>query len=129
MFEEASKLKLRFNTSKGTVTVEDLWDMPLTSRKAGVSLDDLAKAYNKAVKDSGEESFVVKKSSTNTVLNLQFDIIKHVIAVKLNEAETKSKAAEKKAQKDKILQIIADKQDESLKGKTLEELESMATAL
>ena len=60
MFERASKLKLRFNTEKGMVTTEDLWDLPLLQRNA-VDLDSLAKNLNKAVKESGEESFVLKK--------------------------------------------------------------------
>ncbi len=41
MFEEASKLKLRFETTRGLVAVEDLWDIPLIGNN-GFSLDILA---------------------------------------------------------------------------------------
>lgn len=30
MFKQASKMKLRFATSKGNLSVEDLWDLSLT---------------------------------------------------------------------------------------------------
>lgn len=129
IFEKASKLKLRFVTAMGSVTIEDLWDMKLTSRKVGASLDDLAKALSKSVKESGEESFVVKKSTTNTALELKFDIVKHIITVKMAEAEAKSQAVEKKAKKDRILELIATKEDESLADQSLDELREMAASL
>ena len=129
MFEKASRLKLRFSTALGNATIEDLWDMPLISRKAGASLDDLAKSLNRSIKDGEEESFVTQKSAANTVLSLKFDIVKHVIKVKLEEAEASEKATEIKAKKEKILSIIADKEDEALKGKSATELKELLSGL
>lgn len=128
MFEKASKLKLRFTTKKGQITVEDLWDLPLTSN-LGVNLDDIAKGLNKSVKEAEEESFVVKKSRSNTVLELQFDIVKHVIKVKLDEAAAAKLKAENKAKKDKILNILADKEDEELKESSKKQLKKMLSEL
>jgi hypothetical protein len=127
MFEQASRLKLRFETSRGNISTEDLWDLPLTSI-TGFSLDDLAKSLNKAVNES-EESFVVKRSKTDEILALRFDIVKHVIEVKLAEAEASRKALENKAQKEKIMGIIADKEDDALKGKSIPALKKMANEL
>lgn len=31
IFEQASRQKLRFETSAGKLSIEDLWDLPLTS--------------------------------------------------------------------------------------------------
>ena len=126
-FEQASRLKLRFETPKGLISVEDLWDLPLTSRTrlSDISLDNLAKSLNKATKESAEESFVVKKSRTNTLLELKFEIVKHVIKVRLEDAERKENALAVKAQKEKILDIIADKEDDSLKGKSVASLKKM----
>ncbi|MCK5615305.1 hypothetical protein KAR91_76280 [Candidatus Pacearchaeota archaeon] len=124
-FEQASRLKLRFETPKGLISVEDLWDLHLTSRGTNLSLDNLAKSLNKAVKESEEESFVVKKSRTNAILELKFDIVKHVIKVRLEDAERKENALAIKAQKEKILGIIADKEDDSLKGKSVASLKKM----
>ena len=128
MFEKASRLKLRFTTSKGDVTVEDLWDMKLT-RRNGFDLDSVAKSLNTAVKESGEESFVLKRNTKNAILDLKFEIVKHIIKVKMDEAEVAEKSAENKSKKETILGIIANKQNEELQGKSVEELTKMASSL
>ena len=43
MFEKASRLKLRFSTSIGMLSAEDLWDLPLSSRNGTANLDDVAR--------------------------------------------------------------------------------------
>lgn len=128
MFEKASKLKLRFSTTRGAITTEDLWDLPLTSAN-GVSLDGIAKALNKQVKESEEESFVVAKSNKSSILELQFEIVKHIINVRLDENARRKDLAAAKAQKEKILSVIEAKQDEELLGKSLDELKKLAEAL
>ena len=37
IFKQAAKQKLRFKTSQGLVTTEDLWDMPLLSKTKPLS--------------------------------------------------------------------------------------------
>lgn len=128
MFEQASKMKLRFVTNRGSVTTEDLWDLPLTN-SGGFSLDCVAKALNKAVNESEEESFVVKKSTANVLVKLKFDIVKHVIKVKLDEITVNKKAAETKAKKERILSILADKEDDALKNESPEELKKILDSL
>jgi len=54
MFAFATKKKIRFETSKGLLSVEDLWDLPLTSDNGRPNLDDIAKGIYKAMKE-GEE--------------------------------------------------------------------------
>jgi hypothetical protein len=74
-------------------------------------------------------SFVVKDRKSDSVVQLKFDIIKHIIEVRLAENEANAKARQNGEQKQRILQLIADKQDEALKGKSLEELHTMITEL
>lgn len=128
MFEKASRLKLRFPTQKGQITVEDVWELPLTSQN-GPSLDTLAKTLNKQVKESGEESFVEERSSSNTKLDLSFDIVKHVIKIRKEENATKLMLQENARKKARIIELIAKKKDEDLEGKSLEELEELAQTL
>lgn len=77
MFEKAAKCKLRFQSSKGALSVEDLFDLSLTS------LDNLAKDVNRQLKAEVEESFIEKKSQNSSDLELRLDILKHVIAYKV----------------------------------------------
>ena len=129
MFESATRLKVRFETTKGMITVEDLWDIPLTSRTTGFSLDDVAKNLNKQVKESGEESFVVKKSTNNETLELKFEIVKYIINKRLEEKETLNRELIKATEKEKLLKLLSEKKDENLKSKTVEEIEQMLKEL
>lgn len=128
MFEEASRLKVRFETVKGNISTEDLWDLPLTDSD-GMSLDDLAKALNKKVKCSEEESFVVKQSKANTILELKFSLVKHIIKEKLAEIEEKENAVIVKAKKERIDSLILEKEDDTLKGKSIADLKKMRNRL
>lgn len=124
MFEKATRMKLRFETKRGNITTEDLWDLPLTS-KAGVSLDDIAKNLNKKIKDGEEESFVTERSEANNVLNLQFSLVKHVIKARLDEQKAKKDALEAKRRREHILDLIEEKKKDNLKSLSIEELEKM----
>ncbi len=128
MFEKSSRLKLRYETLRGNVNTEDLWDLPLTS-VSGMSLDNLAKSLNKALKESEEESFVVRKTKISNIIELKFDIVKHVIKTKLDETEVRKNIAIVKAKKEKILEIISEKEDDSLKGKSITALKKILDEL
>lgn len=123
LFEIASKQKLRFTTTKGLLSTEDLWDLPLTT------LNDLAQFLNKQVKEAGEESFIEVKSSANEKLDNMFEIVKHIIKVKLAERETLKVAKENATKKAQILELIHQKKNESLASMPVEELEKMLADL
>ena len=129
MFEQASRLKLRFSTSLGSLTVEDLWDLPLLSLNRGACLDEVAKALNREVKASTEDSFVLKKDEVDIVVQIKFDIVKHIIEVKLAEVEVESNRVEIKAKKQRIMAIMENKEDENLQSKSAEELQDLLDAL
>lgn len=122
-FEKATRLRLRFETSRGSLNVEDLWRLPL------VELDKLAIALNKQLKESSEESFIKAKSKDNKLLELRFDIVKYIIETLLSEDEEKKKAADKRAKREQLLELIAKKKNQELEGKSLEELEAELTKL
>lgn len=131
MFEQASSLKIRFDTTRGQVSVEDLWDLPLTSGTGKPNLDDIAKGIHRELRNSAEtESFVTPASSAgNDELQLKFDLVKHVIGVRIAERDKAAEAAKRRENKQRILEIVAMKEDESLRGKSLEELKAMAEAM
>ena len=124
MFEKASRKKIRFDSSKGQLTIEDLWDLPLTSATGRVNLDDTARELYRQLKSGDDISFVVKERKSDELIQLKFDIIKHIIEVRVAEAEARSTEKENSLKKQHLLQLISDKQDEALKGKSVEELKA-----
>jgi len=126
MFEYASRNKLRFVSSKGTLTVEDLWKLPLKSNN-GIDLDSIAIDLDETM-GKQTKSFVVEKSAEtkeSTDLKVSFEIVKYIIDVRLKEREEQEQVAERKAKKAKILELIANKQDEAIANKSVEELTKM----
>ena len=123
IFEKASRLKVRFTLSttksSGTISVEDLWELSLPD------LDNVAKKLNKEIKDSSEESFITSKSKADELLELKFELVKHVITVKLLEKEKKAVDAQRKSELARIDELIAKKEINSLEEKSLDELMKM----
>lgn len=122
IFEYAVRNKVRF-PYKGSISVEDLWDLPVEE------LDKIYKVLNSQVKQSQEESLLLTKSVTDELLDTQIEIVKYVVTVKLQEQAARAKAADKAAEKQKILAIIARKQNESLENSSIEDLNKMLAAL
>lgn len=122
IFEYAVRNKVRF-PFKGMISVEDLWDLSVES------LDSIYKTLNKQIKQSEEESLLATKTSVDTELEVQIAIVKHIVSVKLTEQEAREKAAAKKAQKQKIMAIIATKEDEALQNSSVDDLRKMLDEL
>lgn len=122
MFEIAVRSKMRF-PYKGQISVEDLWDLDVNA------LDGVFKTINGKVKVSQEESLLQTRSKESEELMLQIEIVKHIVSVKLAEAEARKNAEANRAKRQQILGILADKQESDLKNKTPEELQAMLAAL
>ena len=122
IFEYATRNKIRFSF-RGLISVEDLWDLSLTN------LDSIYKELNKQSKQSEEESLLNIKTQEDELLNMQIEIVKHIVSVKLAEKEAREKASVKKAQKQKIMSIIAAKQDEALQNSSIDDLQKMLDEL
>ena len=120
-FKEATKRKLRFHTSKGMLSVEQLWDL------SRAELSRCIKAVKKAIKkdDDDELSFLDDAVTVNTEDELRFNVLKEVYLELKSEAEAQRNQLERKEHNAKILAIIQDKREDSLKGKSIEELEAM----
>jgi hypothetical protein len=114
MFEKATRQKLRFN-HKGLISTEDLWDL---SQK---ELDSIYKSLSKIKKESCEES-LLDKSSEDSILNLKLEIVKYIFTVKSEEKDRAKKSRERAEKKHKLLEVLASKQDEQLKEKSIEEI-------
>lgn len=118
LFKIAVKNKYRF-TYKGVQTVEDLWDLSVEE------LDKIYKTLKNKQKSEAEESLLTTASKEDKELNNKIEIIKTIVADKLSDKEKAVKAAERKAKNRRILEIMADKQEDELKSKSLDELKAM----
>lgn len=118
MFEFALRNKVRF-PYKGMITVEDLYDLSVRD------LDTIFKTLNAQAKRSQEESLLATKTKEDETLSVQIEIVKHVVATKLADAEAAKHNKEVSAQKQKIMEIMAAKKDAALQNMSLEELQAM----
>lgn len=118
IFELASRMKIRF-AYRGMITVEDLWDLSVQE------LDRIFQKLNKALKESKEESLLSPQAKEDSDLAISVAIVRHIVEVKLAEAAIALAAVERKAKKQKILEILADKQDDSLRNMSQEDLTKM----
>lgn len=125
MFTKANRLKLRFNSPAGQISVEDLWDLPLISKTSKPNLDDIAKDLFQQLRVTAVASFVVKENKENETLQLKFDIVKHIIDTRLAENDIALQAGIRKEKKQQLLAIIAQKENEELAGSSKEELRKM----
>lgn len=95
-----------------------MWDLDVRA------LDYIYKQLMVAKKESETESLLEEKK-TNPILEVQIEIVKHIFNVKVEERKAAELQAENAAKKQKILAILARKQDAELENKSAEELEEL----
>lgn len=122
LFELATRERFRY-PYKGSINTEDLWDLDVED------LDKIFKALNSQLKAEQDESLLATVSTNDAVLNAKINIIKHIVSVKLAEAEARKKETENALKKQRILELIKEKQDDSLKNMSIEELQAMIAGL
>ena len=115
LFEIATRNRYRFNY-KGVMTVEDLWSLRVED------LDAIFKMLNRQKKTADEDSLLATKSAEDQDLANNIDIVRYIVSVKLAEAAERVSAAEKKAQRDKIMEIVAKKKDKALEDMGIDDL-------
>ena len=129
LFAHATREQFRFASSMGLLTVEDLWQLPLSS-KPGFDLDSVAKQVNNTLKQMTEESFVaVTPAPGRKAQELHLEVVKAIIAVKMEENEAARNAKARADEKQKLLALLDDKNTEALKGLTADELKARIAAL
>lgn len=130
IYKIAAQKKLRFPAKNGLLTAEQLFDLPLKS-VAGFDLDTVAKNINRQLKTAGEESFVEDTSADpqKAALTVALDVVKDVIAVKQAENKAARLLADRKAERAKLLDAIAAKEDQGRAAMSLDELRKKLDAL
>lgn len=108
IFEIASRRKYRY-PYKGYITTEDLWDL------SPKDLDLVYKSLMKTKKTLCEESLSAQTNKDDD-LETQINIVKYVYTTKEAEYNDRKKAAENAEKRRHILEILAQKKDESLRN-------------
>lgn len=118
IFERAAQLKLRFSSSVGEITVEDLWDLPLTAAPGKPHLDEIGVALLIQLNDAPDTVVSLVKPVTDNgkkaLIQLKFDIVKRVIDVKVVERDAAAKKAEAKVKRQQIMALINQRDNEEL---------------
>lgn len=119
LFIAASRKGYQFTTTKGVIDINDLWQLNLES------LDRIAVGLDEAITKAGTKSFIAKRSTSNKELDDKLEIVKYIIQVKQEEADASRTRLEKAAKRARLEEILAQKEDESLKGKSVEEIKKL----
>jgi len=122
MYKQASRMKLRFQTSKGNLSVEQLWDLSLADLASAI------KSVNSVIKESEKEdelSFLSTEEQPDSVAQTQFNILKDIYVTKSSEIEDRKTEREVKAYNQKILALIKEKEDGDLREMSKEQLEKL----
>lgn len=122
MFEVAVRNKYRF-PFKGSIGVEDLWDLSMSD------LDKVYKALNAQKKENEEDSLLTTSGNGNSEVQTKIAIVRYVYSEKVAEKERREKAAENYAKRQRIMEIIANKQDAALQNASEDELFKMLAEL
>ena len=121
MYKQAAILGLRVQTTKGLLSVDQLWTLKLKD------LSDSLKALKKNSTETSDSEldFLEETTKIDVISELAFEIMKDVYLTKREEAKRVKEDAEVKAYNQKIIEIIARKQDQDLENKSLEELQAL----
>ena len=131
IFELATRQHLRFPSVKGQLSVEDLWDLPLTGKNPQVlDLDTVAKTVHAELKASAEESFVtVRANPRQTALELAMEVVKAIIEFKLAARTAANQKEVKRAERERLQKVLETKDEEALKTLSADEVRARLRTL
>lgn len=130
LYKFAAQNGLRFPSSSGSLTVEQLFQIPLSSATRA-NLDQVAKTINTELKTLSEDSFVETTANNprKKVLEASLEVVKDVIATKKAENAAELAKKTRSEERRKLLDAIGAKKDQQLTSASLEELEKKLAAL
>lgn len=124
IFEQGTRKKLRFQTTKGLISIEDLWGLPLESTTHdNFDLENVAAIVDAKMETSGKKKFTKASTGPDATEALKMAIIMHIIDFKNAANAEEADRAAKKSKRDKIIGLMANKQDEKDAGKSMKQLQ------
>lgn len=124
LFEWATRAQPTFQTSRGPLMVEDLWDLPLKGA-TGANLNRLALDLRDQL-GSGNQSLVPGDvDAVDVEVQRKFEIVMHIMQTKVDETTAAKTEFEKQQRRRKILTLLAEARDKDLASKSPAELEQI----
>lgn len=120
-FKQASRLKLRFSTTRGVLSIEQLWDLDVSE------LDSLVVSLNDACESVANRKSFRKRatSKTNEKIQLAFDVALEVLETKESEEIAISEAKRIKDHNQDILRRMEANNEKAKDALNNEELEKL----
>lgn len=122
LFEMATRSKLRFPSTKGELSVEDLWDL------SDKDLDVVYKNLKDQEVKSSEES-LLDDANVDPKLTVAIGIVKYIFTTKRNERLAEKERINKKLTQRKYIDALSKKQDEAIEKMSEAELRAMIDSL
>lgn len=122
LFEMATRNKMRFPSTKGELSVEDLWDL------SDKDLDVVYKNLKDQEVKSSEES-LLDDANVDPRLTAAIGIAKYIFTTKRNERLAEKERINKKLTQRKYIDALSKKQDEAIEKMSEAELRAMIDSL
>ena len=122
LFEMATRNKMRFPSTKGELSVEDLWDL------SDKDLDVVYKNLKDQEVKSSEES-LLDDANVDPKLTAAIGIVKYIFTTKRNEKLAEKERINKKLTQKKYIDALSKKEDEAIEKMSEAELRAMIDSL
>lgn len=122
LFEMATRSKLRFPSTKGELSVEDLWDL------SDKDLDVVYKNLKDQEVKSSEES-LLDDANVDPKLTAAIGIVRYIFTTKRKEKLAEKERINKKLTQKKYIDALSKKQDEAIEKMSEAELRAMIDSL
>lgn len=97
----------------------------ITEIPLATAIRNLRGIIKKEVQVEDDLSFLDQPIKANTTNQLRFEILKDVYLTKKAERDAAAEAIERRERNQRIMELIKNKQDKELEGKSIEELQAM----
>jgi hypothetical protein len=129
IFKLASRKGFRFNTPMGELSVEQLWNLGSTRNKTMIALNDIAVGLDEEIAKLQRSSYLETKSTEQTDLVAKRDIVVDILQTLIAERDTEKVQAANKVEREKLMQLIAAKDQEELSSLSKDELLARLNAI
>lgn len=123
MYKKASRLKVRFASNVGNLTVEQLWGIKMSDLKEMIkAAHEVVKKMEKTDEDLLFLEGIGQDNKEETMAKLRFDILKDVYITRMNETKAASEEAITNREIKHLEEILAKKREESLSSMSEEDI-------